>query len=143
MFLPVCVSCFIQGAINRLIRFWAKVALRLKWRVVSDDSICLLSLPGSSDMFPRIEVEARIACFREMVVKMKFYGISFREVDIDPLAFWEALKDLGRMLRDEVDRFFQASYFGRQMTKWYTQALAEALGLVHRQTVCVRMVRCD
>lgn len=140
MSFSMSVVYFVRFIVDHLSRFGAKVVLRLNWCVVSDDSTRFIGRFSAPQVFPQIEVEARMACFRDMVSRMKFYGITFHELGIDPLFFWEKLKMLGLKVRKEIERYFRANYYGKRMAESYMRTLGEALGLVHDESVAGKIV---
>lgn len=140
MSFSMSIVCFVRFIVDFLSRAGAKIVLRLNWNAVSDDSIRFVGRLSAPETFPRIEVEARMACFRDMVARMKFHGITFRELGIDPLAFWEKLKNLGLKVRREIERYFRANYYGKRMAESYLKTVGEVLGLVHDESVAGEVV---
>jgi hypothetical protein len=102
----------------------------------------MLSSSGNFDAFYRLDFEVKIANFRGMVEEMKEYKISFRELGIDPLAFWEALKKLGDEVRAEIERAFRANYLGKRIIDFYMGTLGVALAFVRKQTLSAIIVFC-
>jgi hypothetical protein len=136
------LSNLLQNMIERIARFWIRILLQLNWRAVSDDSLPVISSPGNFEAFYRLDFEAKIANYRGMVEEMKTYGISFRELGIDPLVFWETLKKLGNEVRAEIERAFRANYFGKRIIDFYMGTLGVALTFLHEQASFVTVVPC-
>lgn len=142
MSLTIQLSNLLQNTIERMVRFWMRILLQLNWRAVSDDSLPVLSSSGDFEVFHRLDFEAKIANYRGMVEEMKAYGISFRELGIDPLVFWETLKKLGNEVRVEIERAFRANYFGKRIIDFYMGTLGVALTFLHEQAPFVTIVPC-
>lgn len=81
-----------------------------------------------------------MACFRDMVARMKFHRITFGELGIDPLSFWEKLKKLGLRVREEIGNYFRANYYGKRMANSYMRTTGEVLGLVHDEVVAAKVI---
>jgi hypothetical protein len=131
---------FVRFVVDHMSRFGAKIVLRLNWSAVSDDEARFIGGFPAPETFPRIEVEARMACFRDMVARMKFHHITFGELGINPLAFWEKLKELGLKVRREIDRYFRANYYGKRMIDSYMRITGEVFGLVHDEAVAGKVI---
>ena len=118
--------------LNFLIRFFAKILLRLDWNLANSDDVRLQLL--KSPMFPRIDAEVRLFSLRDMVSKMRFYSLTFKELGINPLEFWETLKRFAREIRDEIMEDFYGNYFGRHLAKRCISILGDALKFVHEES---------
>lgn len=135
-------SYLVQDAFKYIVRFWMRTLLRLNWRAVSDDSLPILSSSGNVEAFYHLDSEVKIANFRGMVEKMKEYRISFRDLGIDPLVFWEALKKLGNEVRAEIECAFRANYLGKRIIDFYMGTLGVALEFVRKQALSATIVFC-
>jgi hypothetical protein len=109
-----------------------KLQLRLSWFVISTNGKCI-RIGREIATFPMIDPEEELGCYRDMLTKMKACHITFRDIGIDPIEFWNILKSAGRRLRDEIARTLRGNYVGARLANSFMNLVREVFAFVWGQ----------
>jgi len=113
-------------------RMVAKVQLRMNWLFMSTTGKCV-RIGREFAIFPTIDPEDEVDCYRDMLKLMKAYRLTFREIGVDPISFWENLKAAGLRLRQIIIKTLTCNYVGTRLANYLIGLVNEAYAFIKAQ----------